>query len=150
MSKRIDSDDSFSPDAGDLGLGRGLKPGALPKEDSDSDIDCPHPNRTVIRVEKVYGHKGSPPRNAGKFMSQSRKADDMKADGSSTTLSRAATFSDKLKRFRKARSMDEGASTTVYTELPIGTSMRQHRQLYERELADIIQHKCVSDEQCNK
>lgn len=149
MAQRKDLEDSQGLDGGDLGLGRGLKPGAIPKEDSDSETEVPQMNRTMIRVERVaYGKPASLNTSPNRSRSGSTSIDT--ENGGSLNIGahpkKAMSFSEKLKSFKKSKSLSvetgqDNIPVTIYAEVPLGSSVRQQRKLFEQELEDIFQQK---------
>lgn len=125
------ADDKFSIVCGDLGLGEGLKPGGilqglnLPEfPDGASSVTPSHNESTVTR-------RNSQPCQANDRDSVSRQTPERR---------KSLVFKSKPKR----RSVDSGDISPsgnehfpTYADVPLGTSLRQQRKLFEQNLGSL-------------
>ena len=128
--------DGSDTESGDLGLGKGLKPGALEKEAEDEEMKFTMlvhtPAGVRSRTSSVTGSDVDP--------SHSKKPN---------------RLTDKLKWLkRKQSSKDfhdregEGGNDyefPPYIEVPIGTSLNQQRQLFDQELDELMKKNGITD-----
>ncbi|XP_046554234.1 coiled-coil domain-containing protein 125-like isoform X2 [Haliotis rubra] len=124
-------DDKFSIVCGDLGLGEGLKPGGilqglnLPEfPDGASNVTPPHNESTVTR-------RNSQPCHVNGSDSVSRQTPERR---------KSLVFKSKT-RGRSADSNDTSPSGSehfpTYADIPLGTSLRQQRKLFEQNLGSL-------------
>ena len=120
-------------ETGDLGLGKGLKPGAIEKdtEDEDSNLKFTMLLHTPAGVRSRTSSVASEP------------------DLGTSKLTNK--FSDKLKWLRGKKEQQESKDRGYdydfppYTEVPIGTSLNQQRQLFDLELQELMKKNGITD-----
>ena len=131
-SKEIPEEDV---DGGDLGLGRGLKPGGL---EVNHDQETSHPQFTMLvkTPPPTLQHQNSMPTERRK----SADGDHFQLPGKSR---RNSMF--KLKFIGKSRTevLDDEPQEDypAFAEIPLGTSMRQQKKLFEEKMNEL----CIGD-----
>ena len=126
-------DEGEDIETGDLGLGKGLKPGAIEKdEDEDSNLKFTMLLHTPAGV-------------------RSRTSSVTGADADVGTAKLTNKFADKLKWLKNKKASqdlkDRGYDYDFppYTEVPIGTSLSQQRQLFDQELQELMKKNGITD-----
>ena len=121
-------------ETGDLGLGEGLKPGAIPKDENDCDqlqftMLLHTPSGVRSRASSVIG-----------------------SDIDHTPERKSLKLIEKLRFFRRRQSSLEkgkdhgyGYPFPPYTEVPIGTSLDQQRKLFEQQLQGLMKKNGITD-----
>ncbi|XP_070539917.1 coiled-coil domain-containing protein 125-like isoform X2 [Ptychodera flava] len=111
-----DFEDSF-PSAGDLGLGHGLKPGGLPKKSLENGQESADElSQTPCNVKKQRFGSVS-------FMESPK--------------------TNKTRRKSSRTGSDDAEEFPTFDGVPMGTSIRQQRKLYEHEIEEIVKTKGV-------
>lgn len=121
------SDTEDTGENGDLGLGRGLQPGSLdpPKIDSEGDNNFSR----LMRIPACH--------TVSSQSSQSRKSADTQTSPSKHSLPKMT-----LKWLSRQKSDTKATESTsewpTFAEVPLGTSLRQQRELYAKHLKDLF------------
>lgn len=131
MTTETVTEEGESLEIGDLGLGQGLKPGALAKDVGDYDS-----MQFTMFVHSPAGVR-------------SRSSSVNEADGDIGPNKRTLKFTDRFKWLgRKQSSLDNSRprdSFASLTQIPIGTSLTQQRELFERELREMMKKNGITD-----
>ena len=129
-----DSEDTFNIVCGDLGLGDGLKPGGLTTFlHLDGMKDC-----SPCQCQKIISKTNNTERRcsevADSFKSKQSAGKLKSIIGKSKSLS-SANESDNTERCEE--------SFPTYADVPLGTSLRQQKKIYEQNLDSLLKkHGC--------
>ncbi len=128
-----DVEEQHDLDGGDIGLGRGLKPGALARTDTDSESEI-DPVLFALQQCAVL--------TAG---SKSDAFGDSTPDELKTPAQKLAHKLMKLKRLGSLEKEcaeksceSESGDFPVFAEVPLGTSIRQQKELFQHEIREIF------------
>ena len=123
----------------DLGLGRGLKPGGIPRQREDVD------RYTVVQVMKHVTGEEKRPKDVtgtpGQVNTQPRRSSAECA--LPPAKHRPRRLSDRFRLLRRGTKADRDTSDEAevfptYAEVPLGTSLRQQKKLYEDSIDQLF------------
>lgn len=148
-----ENDKPSNLDDGDIGLGRGWKPGGIPKDESDRDNGFPHggpPSPLTLGLGSSFASYGIfiPRKNSDpecSHCSQRRKSTKLSKklkNVGSLSIDTSHTSADSVDDSQINGSINCGPLSVtdipVYADIPIGTSLRQQRELFSHDLHELF------------
>jgi hypothetical protein len=121
-------------ETGDLGLGKGLKPGAIEKDQEDEDSNL----KFTMLLHTPAGVR-------------SRTSSVTGSDADLGTTKTTNKFSNKLKWLKSKKASHDAKDRGYdydfppYTEVPIGTSLSQQKQLFDQEMQELMKKNGITD-----
>ena len=140
----------------DLGLGEGLRPGAPPRDTKTAHIPVilsrqgTQLSRQDSMSDSETENKKPEKKSTSRIMEKIRrlkygKASNSQRDRSNTNGSYSDTDVNEMTKKRSASLGNGTTGVSVYAEIPLGTSLRQQRELFEKELHQMLGQREVQN-----